>query len=347
MTDRAWQETDSRAFIDRGRIYTPRRDELRDAFLDLIPAELDDEFQVVELAPGAGWLSAAILGRFPHASILALDGSEEMLAETERALASFPGRWETRIFQLLDRDWRKELPTGLRAIVSSLAIHHLKGSAKRDLFADLHDHLAPGGALLIADLVEPASEPARRHMARAWDEDVERQSLEFSGSPAAWEHFRDDHWNLYIYPDDEMDFPSPLVDQIDWLRQTRYTRIDVPWARAGHTLIAAYRKQERRTGRLPPARDPPPAVVADLRVCPGSVKAAEGPETSSQTAAGAKDPESGRLRNPRVNSRDNGNRIHQPPDWESNTHFDHGRRWARFRSTIYRAAAVSRVGKCA
>ncbi len=78
-------------------------------------------------------------------------------------------------------------------------------------------------------------------MARAWDADVERQSTELSGSSAAWEFFRDDHWNIYTWPDPEMDIPSPLVDQIDWLRQAGFTRIDIPWARAGHTLIAAYR----------------------------------------------------------------------------------------------------------
>lgn len=241
MTERSWNESDSHIFIDQGQIFTPRRDELRSAFLDLIPAERDDSFQVVELAPGAGWLSAAILEQFPNSSLLALDGSEEMLTETARALTPYPGRWQTRPFQLLDRDWRTQLPTGLRAIVSSLAIHHLPGTAKRDLFADLHSHLAPGGALLIADLVEPASPFALRHMARAWDDDVERQSTELADSPAAWEFFRDDHWNIYTWPDLEMDFPSPLVDQIDWLRQTGYTRIDIPWARAGHTLIAAYR----------------------------------------------------------------------------------------------------------
>ena len=241
MTERLWNEDESKIFIDQGKIFTPRRDELRDAFLDLIPAELDDTFQVVELAPGAGWLSAAILERFPNASVLALDGSEEMLTETARALEPFPGRWETRTFQLLDTDWRAALPHDLRAIVSSLAIHHLKGTAKRDLFADLHSHLAPGGALLIADLIEPVSPSALHHIARAWDEDVERQSIELSGSPTTWEYFRDDHWNIYTYPDLEMDFPSPLVDQIDWLRETGYTRIDIPWARAGHTLIAAYR----------------------------------------------------------------------------------------------------------
>lgn len=236
-----WHESDSHIFIDWGRIFTPRRDELLNAFLDLIPAEPDDAFQVVELAPGAGWLSAGMLDRFPGASVLALDGSDEMLAETARALEPFAGRWETRLFRLEDRAWRAELPYGLRAIVSSLAIHHLKGDAKRDLFADLHDHLVPGGALLIADLIEPVSPAALRQIARAWDDIVEQQSTEITGSSAAWEFFRDDHWNIYTWPDEEMDFPSPLVDQIDWLRQTGYERIDIPWAYAGHTLISAYR----------------------------------------------------------------------------------------------------------
>src|SRR5262249_41507499 len=149
---------------------------------------------------------------FPNASILALDGSDEMLEATAHALAPYGNRWETRPFQLEDRGWRAELPRDLRAIVSSLAVHHLRGEAKRQLFADLHDHLAPGGALLIADLVEPASPGALRHMARAWDEDVERQSIAFGGSLEAWEFFRDDHWNIYSWPDLEMDFPSPLVD---------------------------------------------------------------------------------------------------------------------------------------
>ncbi|MEZ4506865.1 MAG: hypothetical protein R2848_13710 [Thermomicrobiales bacterium] len=58
----------------------------------------------------------------------------------------------------------------------------------------------------MADLVEPASPAALRHAARAWDEDVERQSRELSGSAASWEFFRDDHWNIYTWPDLEMDF---------------------------------------------------------------------------------------------------------------------------------------------
>ncbi|MEZ4506864.1 MAG: hypothetical protein R2848_13705 [Thermomicrobiales bacterium] len=43
-----------------------------------------------------------------------------MRAETARSLAPYPGRWETRAFELLDTNWRANLPNNLRAIVSSL-----------------------------------------------------------------------------------------------------------------------------------------------------------------------------------------------------------------------------------
>lgn len=48
------------------------------------------------------------------------------------------------------------LPRPLRCVVSSLAVHHLSGPEKLRLFVDLADRLDPGGALLLADLVEAA-----------------------------------------------------------------------------------------------------------------------------------------------------------------------------------------------
>ncbi|MEZ4500036.1 MAG: hypothetical protein R2839_08105 [Thermomicrobiales bacterium] len=54
----------------------PRRDELQQAFIDLIPAWPDDEFTIVELACGTGWLAAGILECCRQARVIALDGSE-------------------------------------------------------------------------------------------------------------------------------------------------------------------------------------------------------------------------------------------------------------------------------
>ena len=238
----AWSEENSAHFIELGRVYTPARDAIQDAILDLIPADAarDEAFLAVELGVGGGWLSAAILDRFPAARILGLDGSPAMLRETAARLAPFAGRFELRPFRLEDRSWLAAIPDDVRCFVSSLVIHHLDGEGKRALYHDLYAHLAPGGAVLIADLVAPRSEWERRYMARQWDAEVKRQALEITGSLAAYQQFVDDHWNWYEYPD-PMDMPSSMPEHLQWLAEAGYTGANVFWERAGHAVYGGYK----------------------------------------------------------------------------------------------------------
>lgn len=238
-----WSEEDSARFIALGRIYTPRRDEILETFLDLIPASGDEPFTGVELGIGAGWLAEGILGRFSGAHMIGLDVSGAMRETAARLLAPYSDRAEIRPFRLEERAWRDALPPDLRLVISSLVIHHLTGPDKRRLFADLYEHLAPGGALLICDVVAPANEQGRLQMARAWDGEVRRQSWEIAGDNSAYDQFVADGWNMYADPvvGDDIDHPSTLVEQLDWLRQSGFRDVDAWWVRAGHALFGGYR----------------------------------------------------------------------------------------------------------
>jgi SAM-dependent methyltransferase len=243
QTDAIWSEDDSARFITLGRVYTPRREELLETFLDLIPFAETESLIGVELGTGAGWLSEGILRRFPRSRMIGLDGSESMRETTARLLAPFGERSEIRPFRLEEQAWRDALPERLDLVVSSLVIHHLDGAGKRQLFAELYERLAPGGALLICDVVLPANEQGRTQMARAWDDEVERRSLEIVGDRSAFEHFVADKWNMYAYTldDDDIDHPSTLVEQLDWLWEAGFTGVDSWWVRAGHALFGGYR----------------------------------------------------------------------------------------------------------
>lgn len=239
-TEPAWSEENSRHFIELGRVYTPSRDEIQETILDLIPAQASDSFLAVELGVGGGWLSAAILERFPAARVLGLDGSAEMLRETAERLRPFAGRFELRPFRLEESAWLAEIGSDVRCFVSSLVIHHLDGAGKQALYRNLAAHLEPGGAILIADLVAPRSEWERRMMARAWDAEVKRQSLALSGSLQAYQQFRDDRWNWYDYPD-PLDMPSTLPEHLEWLAAAGCGPANVFWERAGHAIYGGYR----------------------------------------------------------------------------------------------------------
>ena len=75
------------AFIERGAVFTPARDEIEAALVALIGADPAEAFTAVEIGTGAGWLSEAILRAYPAASVIGLDGSPRMREATAARLA--------------------------------------------------------------------------------------------------------------------------------------------------------------------------------------------------------------------------------------------------------------------
>jgi trans-aconitate methyltransferase len=234
-----WQESNSLSFLQVGHILTPEREEIENALLSLMPAKPDEPFLAVEIGVGGGWLSAALLRRFPAARVIGLDGSETMLRHTERELLPFAGRAELRPFRLEDDSWLADLPE-VRCFLSSLVVHHLDGPGKRSLFAHLYQHLQPGGAVLLADIIEPAGEIERRYLADAWDDVVRKQSLAETGDLRFYERFVETQWNFYRYPD-PVDKPSTLLEQLRWLEEAGFTGVSAFWLKAGHAVFGGYK----------------------------------------------------------------------------------------------------------
>ncbi len=236
-----WSEENSRQFLQFADVVFPHRTEQNTILTSLIPANHDETFVVVDLGCGAGPLSRAILERFPASNVIGLDGSPLMLRRAERELADFRDRFETQPFDLFQSDWLGLLPGDIRCFVSSLAIHHLDGSGKQRLYRDLAKHLAPGGALLIQDLIEPATQQAWQLNARMWDAYVKQQSVRATGSLGIYETFVADGWNHFATPDVEVDKPSGLFEQLRWLEQAGLTGADCFWLWYGHAIFGAFK----------------------------------------------------------------------------------------------------------
>lgn len=238
-----WQETDSALFVEMGQVMIPRRDEIERTLLRLIPAREDEAFTFVDIAAGSGWLTRAILERFQNSRAVVLDASETMLWEAEQGLHDYRERVTFQRFRLEEPDWEQRVPGDIRCFVSSLAIHHLNGPGKRDLFRRLHARLEPGGGLWIADIVQPASEWARRLAAQAWNAEVRLQSLEMTGSLETYAFFDTERWNVLEYPD-PMDMPSGIAEQLAWLVESGFEGVDLAWYLAGHAVYGGYRSVE-------------------------------------------------------------------------------------------------------
>ena len=102
---------------------------------------------ILELGIGTGETAKRVLAAHPAARLTAIDSSPEMV---ERARAAVP-QADLRVARLED-----PLPDGpFDLVVSALAVHHLDGPGKGDLFRRVAAVLEPGGVFVLADVVVP------------------------------------------------------------------------------------------------------------------------------------------------------------------------------------------------
>jgi tRNA (cmo5U34)-methyltransferase len=236
-----WADADREIFLKYGEIFTPRRSEIQRAFLELIPFPADDFISVIDLGAGSGWLAQAILQHYRNSTVVVVDGSQEMVGKARGSLVEFSERTRYECVELADGDALKELYHGADCVVSCLSLHHLNGAALRQCFRDIFEGLHAGGCLLVADIVEAASELGRQYVSRRWSDYVYEQAMN-AGCPAAFDIFSADEWNYHEFPDDPSDTPSRTVDQLRWLMEAGFKGVDVFWAEAGHALLGGYKE---------------------------------------------------------------------------------------------------------
>jgi len=115
-----------------------------------------------------------VLSVHPDAQVVGIDESADMLAYARQAL---PAGADLRVARI--EDPLLEGPFDL--VVSALAVHHLDGEGKADLFARVARVLAPGGQFVLGDVVVP-----------------------------------DDPGDVVTPIDGEYDTPSRAADQVGW-----------------------------------------------------------------------------------------------------------------------------------
>lgn len=168
MSDYQW---DPDGYLRTMREEVPGYEELQDAV-----ASASSGRKILELGTGTGETALRVLARNPGAQWTGIDSSEAMLARARERLPSA----DLHVGRLED-----PLPEGpFDLAVSCLAVHHLHGPAKRDLFIRV---AAVSESFVLGDLVVP-----------------ERSE------------------DAAIFVDWVMDIPSSVPEQLAWLREAGY-----------------------------------------------------------------------------------------------------------------------------
>jgi tRNA (cmo5U34)-methyltransferase len=161
--------------------------------------------EVLELGTGTGETARRVLDVYPNARWTGIDANEAML---RRARETLP-RADLRKSRL--EDPLAEGPFDL--VVSSLAVHHLDGAGKRDLFRRIYEVLRPGGPFVLGDVVVP--------------ENPDDAQIEID-------------WVV--------DLPDRLDEQLQWLREVGFDA-ETFWSQKDLAVLRASRRPLR--GRSP------------------------------------------------------------------------------------------------
>jgi tRNA (cmo5U34)-methyltransferase len=233
-----WQESDSVTYRSVAPVAVPDREHQLATLLCLLPFDTSESFAATDLGCGEGALSAALLRCFPEASVVAVDGSSSMQLHATEKLARFGRRAAVKSLDLQATDWPLPVET-TDCVLSSLVLHHLDGPAKRRFFDAARPRVSLRGALLIADLIAPQRAEARSLFAQTWDRAARARSQALFGDDHAFEEFAAAEWNWFRWPD-PTDIPSPLGDQLEWLRASGFESVDCFWLHAGHAIYGGY-----------------------------------------------------------------------------------------------------------
>ena len=182
----------------------PHRASGESVLLDELPA---GELRVLDLGCGDGRLLELVLEARPGSTGIAVDVSPPMIAKARERFADRP-------VEVLERDLAEPLPPEwgrFDAVVSSFAIHHLQHPRKRELYAEIHGLLVPGGVFC---------------------------NLEHVASPTAALHAR---FIRALGSEDETNVLLDVETQLRWLRELGFDDVDCRWKWLELALLAGVR----------------------------------------------------------------------------------------------------------
>ena len=139
-----------------------------------IPYDKEQAITILDLGAGYGALTKFLLERFPNATAVCQDGSQEMAKLGSERMKNINGRFAYVIADFSRHGWSKLMPGPFEAIVSSIAIHNVNSpNIIRGIYEDAYALIRPGGCFLNFDRHEPPIEDQMKWLRGAGFKDVQ------------------------------------------------------------------------------------------------------------------------------------------------------------------------------
>jgi len=182
--------------------------------------------RILDLGCGDGIIGRTLMNAFPEAQVVFADFSDPMLEAAQKALGRNPrasvvkADFSTPAWMQAVRSRPAEPLFDL--VVSGLAIHHQPDGRKKQLYAEIHEILAPGGVFLNLEHVASHSQAGKK----LFDEFFIDSLWEYHSAIDKTKTREAIASSYYDRPDKVENILAPVEEQCQWLRQMGFTDVD-------------------------------------------------------------------------------------------------------------------------
>ena len=189
---------------------------------ELIPFDRTRPLRVLDLGSGPGVLTELVLQRYPQATVLAFDLTEEMLKACTERLSAFEGRFDIR-----QGDFRTDaLGAGYDAILAGLTLHHLEPGERQEFYCRLYGALRSPGVFLAREVVVD-EDP----FVADWHYDLWRSYMKANGEDDAF----------WYGKHREKDHPVSVEQQLTWLKRAGFVHTACHWRYWNCAIISGHK----------------------------------------------------------------------------------------------------------
>lgn len=199
----------------------PDYDKMLDLLVRLIPFPEGASIRVIDLGCGTGTLSLKIKEKYPNAMITCLDIAKDMIELSKLKLRDY----EDVTYKVRDlHDYRFDGAYDL--IISSLALHHLKGDQnKKNFYKRIFDHLKPNGVFYNLDVVIGTNDFFEKINLSNW--------VDFLLKSFDLEEIENELLPNYYHKE----IPTQLIKQITWMNEIGFQKVDVFWKKFHYAIF--------------------------------------------------------------------------------------------------------------